>query len=253
MIPMIELKSRIKDFLAKKNLSLNSQKSYTYDLEQFFQQVGEGIDEHSLRLYQESLADLKPSARKRKSSAVNQFLYFLYENDLIDRFYKLKVEKEISLIEENKEVLDLAILYNETAFKDGQLISLLILELGLVPSELAAIEVAKIDKDFRVLTMKKGANVRIISLPEQLLSYLVWKDSQIYLFDKGGKPYSRQWFFNQLKSFCESLGLAHLTAQTLREQFILREKDRGIDIMELAQKLGLKSPITLEKYYKNGY
>lgn len=250
---MIEWQSHIKDFLAEKNLSFNSQKSYTYDLEQFCQQIGEEIDEHSLRLYQESLVTLRASARKRKCSAVNQFLYFLYENHLLERFYRLKMEKEVSPVREVKAVLDLEVLYNETVFKDGQLIALLILELGLIPSELAAIEVTKIDKEFKVLTMKKGSSLRIIALPEQLLPYLVWIDSQTYLFDKGGKPYSRQWFFNQLKTFCESLGLAHLTAQTLREQFILREKDRGTDIMELAQKLGLKSPITLEKYYRNGY
>lgn len=247
---MTDLREAILPFLNHKKLSLNSQKSYHYDLEQFCEYMTDGVDKHNLRLYQESLVHLKPAARKRKLSAVNQFLYFLYENQKVDHFYKLKSEKETVGTSRKIDLLDLSKIYEGTPFSEGQLISLLILELGLTPSEIARIEVAKIDKEFRVMTLVKDTVVRVISLPDVILPYLEWKEGQIYLFDKSGQSYSRQWFFNQLTMYLESIGLPDLTAQKLREQHIVREKHQGTSLLELVSKLGLKSPITLEKYYK---
>ncbi len=57
--------------------------------------------------------------------------------------------------------------------------------------------------------------------------------------------------FNHLKTFVRSIGYEGLTAQKLREQFILKEKLAGKSIIELSDILGLKSPVTLEKYYKS--
>ncbi len=42
-----------------------------------------------------------------------------------------------------------------------------------------------------------------------------------------------------------------MTAQKLREQYIIKEKNKGTAILDLTRKLGLKSPVTLEKYFKN--
>lgn len=250
---MIDLHSHILHFLAGKKLSLNSQKSYAYDLEQFCSQLGEVLDEHSLRLYQERLTSLKPAARKRKVSAVNQFLYFLYEEGIVERFYKVKLDSLPHQERQVPQVMDWAVLYEPTPLLAGRLIALLIVELGLTPSEIALLEVTKIDKEFRVLTVAKGATVRVIELPESLLSYLEWSSEQTYLFDRGGHPYSRQWLFNQLNTYLQQIGLADMTAQKLREQFILKEKAKGVSVMALAKKLGLKTPVTLEKYYKNGH
>ncbi len=63
----------------KQGLSSNSKQSYKYDLEQFLDVVGEHISETSLKIYQAQLSSLKISAQKRKVSACNQFLYFLYQ------------------------------------------------------------------------------------------------------------------------------------------------------------------------------
>ena len=63
----------------KHDLSSNSKQSYKYDLEQFLDMIGEQISETSLKIYQAHLSALKPSAQKRKVSACNQFLYFLYQ------------------------------------------------------------------------------------------------------------------------------------------------------------------------------
>ncbi len=62
----------------KQGLSSNSKQSYKYDLEQFLDMIGEQISETNLKIYQAQLSSLKISAQKRKVSACNQFLYFLY-------------------------------------------------------------------------------------------------------------------------------------------------------------------------------
>ena len=86
------MRDRISAFLEEKQgLSVNSKQSYKYDLEQFLDMVGERISETSLKIYQAQLANLKISAQKRKISACNQFLYFLYQKGEVDSFYRLEL------------------------------------------------------------------------------------------------------------------------------------------------------------------
>ncbi|HES9304444.1 TPA: site-specific tyrosine recombinase XerD, partial [Streptococcus pyogenes] len=141
----------------------------------------------------------------------------------------------------------------KTPFVWGQLISLLILELGLTPSEVAGIEVANLDLNFQMLTLKTKKGVRVLPLSQILIPFLEQQlvGKEVYLFEHRGIPFSRQWFFNHLKTFVRSIGYEGLTAQKLREQFILKEKLAGKSIIELSDILGLKSPVTLEKYYKS--
>ena len=70
----------------------------------------------------------------------------------------------------------------------------------------------------------------------------------LHLFEKAGKPYSRQWAFRQLEAFLKEKGFSDLSAQGLREQFILRQIEEKVDLYEIAKKLGLKTVMTLEKY-----
>ncbi|MFC5630532.1 MULTISPECIES: site-specific tyrosine recombinase XerD [Streptococcus] len=250
---MTDFVSYISLFLSEKKLTQNSRKSYAYDLEQFVAQIGDRLDAYSLRLYQESLSELKPSAQKRKISSVNQFLYYLYDKGQVDYFYKLKaVEKKVVPLQE-VSLIDLECLYRKTKHLSGQLIALLILELGLLPSEIAELKVSNINKEFQILTVKKSEAVRILPINDWLMPYLNWKDGQVYLFENKGKTYTRQWFFVTLSAYLDSLDLSELTAQKLREQHILRQQKSGVAILDLAKKLGLKSTATLEKYYKNGY
>lgn len=250
---MTDFTAYISDFLAGKKLMLNSQKSYRYDLEQFCQQISDKLDDYSLRLYQESLNSMKPSAQKRKVSSVNQFLYFLYDNGVSDRFYKLKAVDKVPVQTKPNPLLDLALIYEKNEQTTGQLIALLIVEMGLTPSELIHLKVDRIDKDFQVMTVERAGAVRVLPLSESLLPYLNWEEGQTYLFDREGQPYSRQWFFTQLSAFLAQIGLVDMTAQKLREQYILRQERAGLSMMELAKTLGLKKTATLEKYYKHGH
>lgn len=245
-MPMID---RISAFLEEKQgLSVNSKQSYKYDLEQFLDMVGERISETSLKIYQAQLANLKISAQKRKISACNQFLYFLYQKGEVDSFYRLELAKQAEKKTEKPEILYLDSFWQESDHPEGRLLALLILEMGLLPSEILAIKVADINLDFQVLRVSKASQQRIVTIPTALLSELEPLMGQTYLFERGEKPYSRQWAFRQLESFVKEKGFPSLSAQVLREQFILRQIENKVDLYEIAKKLGLKTVLTLEKY-----
>lgn len=243
------MRDRISAFLEEKQgLSVNSKQSYKYDLEQFLDMVGERISETSLKIYQAQLANLKISAQKRKISACNQFLYFLYQKGEVDSFYRLELAKQAEKKTEKPEILYLYSFWQESDHPEGRLLALLILEMGLLPSEILAIKVADINLDFQVLRISKASQQRIVTIPTALLSELEPLMGQTYLFERGGKPYSRQWAFRQLESFVKEKGFPSLSAQVLREQFILRQIENKVDLYEIAKKLGLKTVLTLEKY-----
>ncbi|HEU6044541.1 TPA: site-specific tyrosine recombinase XerD [Streptococcus pneumoniae] len=243
------MRDRISAFLEEKQgLSVNSKQSYKYDLEQFLDMVGERISETSLKIYQAQLANLKISAQKRKISACNQFLYFLYQKGEVDSFYRLELAKQAEKKTEKPEILYLDSFWQESDHPEGRLLALLILEMGLLPSEILAIKVADINLDFQVLRISKASQQRIVTIPTALLSELEPLMGQTYLFERGEKPYSRQWAFRQLESFVKEKGFSSLSAQVLREQFILRQIENKVDLYEIAKKLGLKTVLTLEKY-----
>ncbi|MDG9305298.1 site-specific tyrosine recombinase XerD [Streptococcus pneumoniae] len=240
------MRDRISAFLEEKQgLSVNSKQSYKYDLEQFLDMVGERISETSLKIYQAQLANLKISAQKRKISACNQFLYFLYQKGEVDSFYRLELAKQAEKKTEKPEILYLDSFWQESDHPEGRLLALLILEMGLLPSEILAIKVADINLDFQVLRISKASQQRIVTIPTALLSELEPLMGQTYLFERGEKPYSRQWAFRQLESFVKEKGFPSLSAQVLREQFILRQIENKVDLYEIAKKLGLKTVLTL--------
>ena len=233
---------------SKQGLSPNSKQSYRYDLEQFLELVDQKITETSLKIYQAQLSELKISAQKRKISACNQFLYFLYQKGKIGTFYRLELPKQAEKKQVKSELLDWSSFWQESTYPEGRLIALLIVELGLLPSEILAIKISDVNLDFQVLRINKASQQRILSLPTKLLAELEPLMGQTYLFEKTGKPYSRQWAFRQLESFVTEKGFPDLSAQALREQFILRQVENKVDLYEIAKKLGLKTVMTLEKY-----
>ncbi|MFS9132489.1 site-specific tyrosine recombinase XerD [Streptococcus infantis] len=232
----------------KQGLSVNSKQSYKYDLEQFLDLIGERISETSLKIYQAQLSNFKISAQKRKVSACNQFLYFLYQKGEIGTFYRLELPKQAEKKQVQSELLDLSSFWQESAYPEGRLLALLIVEFGLLPSEILALKTSDVNLDFQVLRINKASQQRILSLPTNLLGELEPLMGQTYLFEKAGKPYSRQWAFRQLEAFLKERGFPELSAQGLREQFILRQIEEKVDLYEIAKKLGLKTVMTLEKY-----
>ncbi|MBM0241462.1 site-specific tyrosine recombinase XerD [Streptococcus suis] len=242
------MKQAIEAFIQSKKVSINSQKSYTYDLQQFVELTRGDINQQSLLVYQQSLLALKPAAQKRKLSTVNQFLYFLYESGRLDRFYKLQALTGSASVKKKLEREDLSPLFQDSPWLEGQLIALLIALLGLTPSEIAELTSQQVNLDFQVLTVEKGATKRVLTLPKELLVYLEGHLTGMYVFDKKGQTYSRQWFFNRLTEFVRSIGKPDWTAQKLREQYILKQIDEGKSLDQIAKQLGLKTSMSLEKF-----
>ncbi|MGT2926035.1 site-specific tyrosine recombinase XerD [Streptococcus cuniculipharyngis] len=247
-----QMMCQVSAFLATRTLAANSQQSYRYDLQQFCQTTRGQVTDQSLRRYEESLLGLKATARNRKLSVVNQFLYFLYEQGELTRFYRLKSQQ---VLVKNRtwlvsEQLNLSRLYQIDLASTGQLIALLILELGLTPSELVLAEMKQFDLDFKLLRLIRKQQVRVLPLSDVLLPFLLARQAQTYLFEHDGQRYSRQWFHRQLSNYLRELGLSEVSAQRLREEYIKRQVEQGMDAQTLAKHLGLKSLTSLERYYK---
>lgn len=242
------MREEISLFLSQKKLSDNSRMAYTYDLEQFLEATHGHISETNLRIYQASIADFKPAVQKRKLSAVNQFLHHLYRKKLLEDFHRLDLPKVPVAKYHEAELLDLTFFWEETSQPVGQLIALLIMEMGLLPSEILSLKVADINLDFQIIRIEKAGQKRILTIPEPLLELLETSMEGVYLLEKNGKTYSRQWGFQQLSAFLQEKSQPNLSAQSLREQYILRQRERGVDLPEIARNLGLKTLVTLEKY-----
>ena len=84
-----QLTTQITDFLARKTISDSSKQAYAYDLKQFVNCLPGRVDQTSLKLYENQLKEWKPSVQKRKRSAVNQFLLYLYQKGELEEFFKL--------------------------------------------------------------------------------------------------------------------------------------------------------------------
>lgn len=244
-----QLATQITEFLSTKTVSDSSRQAYAYDLKQFANLISGQIDATSLKVYENQLKDWKPSVQKRKRSAVNQFLRYLYRKGDLSEFLTLSEIVKVSTQEEELERLELLALY-EGQEGPGKLACLFILELGLLPSEFLELDWADIDLAFGIVTVAKGSTKRVLRLDGALKQSLLMiqnENSQGLLL---GNPFTRQWLYKQIQTYVTACGLPGVTAQILRQQFILRQIEKGTGAFELARLLGLKSPVTLEKYYK---
>ena len=109
--------------------------------------------------------------QKRKRSAVNQFLLYLYQKGELEKFFKLSETVTLPSQEDKLRILDFSSLY-EGREGVGKLACLLILELGLLPSEILELDWADIDLDFGVVTVAKGSTKRVLRLEADVKQYL---------------------------------------------------------------------------------
>jgi len=234
----MKFQEEIANFLATKPLSKNSRASYSYDLQQFARFFDEReLTEASLMVFRKSLSELTVAAQKRKISAINQFLLYLYEAKILPDYFRLKKVEGLSGEESLPTYLDLSAYYGPIK-SPGHFIMLLILETGLTPAEIQQLQWSDFDWRFNILTIKFGLK-RVIRLNSKFAIRVKTIKNADELFAK-----SRQALHLELKKF------THYTARELRIQFILRQRREGKTIYEVAQTLGLKSTMTLEKYFK---
>ena len=83
----------------------------------------------------------------------------------MDSFYRLELAKQAEKKTEKPELLDLDSFWQESNYPEGRLLALLILEMGLLPSEILALKVEDINLDFQVLRIKKVPNRGLSPFP----------------------------------------------------------------------------------------
>ena len=242
------MKNEIQGFLAQKDLASNSRAAYGYDLDQFVSSIQLPLTEGQLKIYQASLANLKPTVQKRKISAVNQFLHYLYRQGKLEQYFHIDAPRQVTVQQEVGELQDHDVFWQVTEERNGRLIALMILEMGLLPTEILSLRVEQVNVDYRIIRLEKSGKQRILHIPDRLLSELDPFLAGDYLLGNGMKAYSRQWGFRRLESFLLEIGQSQMTAQKLREQHILKRRAAGHEIHDIARDLGLKTGLTLEKY-----
>ena len=132
----------------------------------------------------------------------------------MDSFYRLELAKQAEKKTEKPELLDLASFWQESDYSEGRLLALLILEIGLLPSEILALKVADINLDFQVLRIKKASQQRIVTIPTTLLSELEPLMGQTYLFERGGKLFSSVGL-SSVRSFCQGERFLNLISPSI--------------------------------------
>ncbi len=238
----MKLQNEIPKFLATKSLSENSRLSYSYDLNQFcaFFETHE-MNEAGVLLFKKNLKSLSPAAQKRKVSADNQFLSFLYHQSIIHDFLQIsKIDTNLknTIKVEIPQQRDFSSFYGPIQ-TPGQFLATLILETGLTPSEICHLKWENFNWRFNLLEINKNGARRAIPLQNKFAVRAKVIQNADELFGK-----SRQYLHGELKKFTD------FTARELREQFIMRKVKEGHSIYDLSELLGLKTIVTLEKYFK---
>lgn len=72
----------------------------------------------------------------------------------------------------DRELLDLDHFWDVSTNPQGRLMALLILEMGLLPSEILQVKVEDIQLDFHVIRVGKDGQKRVLKVPEPLLEEL---------------------------------------------------------------------------------
>ena len=114
----------------------------------------------------------------------------MYQERFISEYHRLVLPKIQPAKTHDRELLDLTHFWEESTNPQGRLMALLILEMGLLPSEILQVKVEDIQLDFHVIRVGKDGQKRVLKVPEPLLDELQLFLDGIYLFDNKGKCYS---------------------------------------------------------------
>lgn len=238
----MKLPNEIEEYLASKNFSVNTRSNYYYDLtslHQFFED--KPISEDTLALYKHQLRELSLSAQRRKISSANQYLLYLYQNNQLDRYFKLDQVPQKTIKQSqgyHPKLKEFPEFYGPLTCP-GQFLALLILEFGLNFSEIQGLKWENFNWKFKYLTIEKSGIKRVLPIKEKFALRVKAINNADELFAK-----SRQFLYMELKKFTD------YSSKEIREQYILHQVKAGKTIYELAGLLGLSTTATLEKYYR---
>ena len=127
----------------------------------------------------------------------------------------MELAKQAEKKTEKPELLDLDSFWQESNYPEGRLLALLILEIGLLPSEILALKVADINLDFQVLRINKASQQRIVTIPTTLLSELEPLMGQTYLFERGRESLFPSVGLPSARVFCQGERFSILISSSL--------------------------------------
>lgn len=264
-----ELINRYLDYLKyERNLSLNTIKSYSNDLQQFakthdFLKVTR-IDS---KKYLKKL-NLSPKSQAHTITVLNSFYLFLINESVIKtnpfaQIHQPKLPKylpEYLTEEEIDKILDIN-LNNSYDYRNIAMLETLYAT-GMRVSELVNLEMVNLDLDNALVRiMGKGSKERIIPLTDiaikrlqiyikdhrpQLLNN---KNSNYVFISRNQKNISRQAFFKIIKTICQSKGInKNISPHTIRHSFATHLLAHGADLRIIQELLGHEDISTTQIY-----
>ena len=135
----------------------------------------------NLRIYQARLKILNRRFKNENYPLLTKFLYYLYQERFISEYHRLVLPKIQPAKTHDRELLDLTHFWEESTNPQGRLMALLILEMGLLPSEILQVKVEDIQLDFHVIRVGKDGQKRVLKVPEPLLDELQLFLDGVYL------------------------------------------------------------------------
>lgn len=264
-----ELINRYLDYLKyERNLSLNTIKSYSNDLQQFAKTHDFlKVTPMDSKKYLEKL-NLSPKSQAHTITVLNSFYLFLINESVIKtnpfaQIHQPKLPKylpEYLTEEEIDKILDIN-LNNSYDYRNIAMLETLYAT-GMRVSELVNLEMVNLDlENALVRIMGKGSKERIIPLTDiaikrlqiyikdhrpQLLNN---KNSNYVFISRNQKNISRQAFFKMIKTICQSKGInKNISPHTIRHSFATHLLAHGADLRIIQELLGHEDISTTQIY-----
>ena len=266
----ISVIKEFKEFLLKKNYSLNTIISYMSDLYYFYLYVNKdliSVNENDIRSYLELLNSKKETVTtiRRRISTFKSFYKFLYLNNYIDkkdypmvRISYPKAEKKLPKFIYYNDLLE--IIHESSNDSDGirdKLIIEMLYATGVRVSELVNMKYEDIDyNNKRIRVLGKGNKERIVyfgdyaydALKEYTSTHEKNANGYVFTNSKGTKLSDRGVRFIIDKIMSKLSVKVHVTPHVLRHTFATDMLNNGCDIKVVQELLGHSSLKTTEVY-----
>lgn len=267
---------------ARKNLNHKTIKSYSIDLEQYYQfccsityswfnkKSIEGYIEHIHTIY-------KPKSIKRKIASLKAFFHYLEIEEVLETnpFHKIQLKyKEPFILPKTIPIktIEQMIKFAYTEYKNKTtqhtkniaLRNVLILELlfatGMRISEICSLTLEQINiNDYIIKIYGKGSKERLIQICNKDVQNLINEYLKVFYFEIINSKYiftnrlhnklSEQSVRNMINKYSKNAGIdIHITPHMFRHSFATLLLEEDVDIRYIQQMLGHSSIITTQIY-----